>query len=336
MKKVTIDWQRAAVLFDTLVMAVKKKSFPFDRVQVPQVRENIPASIEWGSYEHALFLFAVCYYMRGGIKSETAIKSLGKMYVASPDLFLHGSEYSAELIQNQLKQNRLNYASTQVAQFWVVNAQKLNLYWSNDPRRLFTDDPDYKTLCMRIIRKRNSDPSFGFFGFREKMVSMLIYFYMHAGIIPEGHFPLPIDFHLQRLMLSHGVLKVEGQGLGDDHYSADLLAAGREVTHQYCRDQNMRSIDLADALWLLSSTQCNQHPANRSVGGRKRNGRSTKLKPFEFVWNERFVDMYSRTCCICPVQSTCLAHIPAAHYYIQGKLVMRDEHQKPNQLMWRF
>jgi hypothetical protein len=338
MNLVTIDWKNADILFGRLVHAVRTRSFPFNEVEVPQIRKNIPDSIVWGSYEHALFLFAVCYYMRGGIKSKTAILAMGEMYERFTHLFTPWIGFEEKEIRSALAECGLNYGSEEVARFWKINSAKLATHWNADPRTLFADSPSYDVLCGRIIRKgkKSEHSQYGFYGFREKMVSMLVYFYMHAGIIPQNTFPLPVDFHLQRLMVSHEVLHVEGFGIGDNYYSPMLLAAGRQATHEWCAKNAINSLDLADALWLLSSELCNQHPGNRSVGGRNRNGRSTVLEPFNFEWNETHQNAFDRTCRQCPVQDTCQFQIPAAYYYIQGKLLVRSKRQQPQQLAWRF
>ena len=62
MNIVTINWEKADLVFGRLTHAVRTRSFPFNEVEVPQVKKNIPDSIVWGSYEHALFLFVVCRY----------------------------------------------------------------------------------------------------------------------------------------------------------------------------------------------------------------------------------------------------------------------------------
>lgn len=45
MNLVTIDWKNADMLFGRLVHAVRTRSFPFNEVEVPQLRKNIPDSI---------------------------------------------------------------------------------------------------------------------------------------------------------------------------------------------------------------------------------------------------------------------------------------------------
>lgn len=338
MNIVTINWEKADLVFGRLTRAVRTRSFPFNEVEVPQVKKNIPDSIIWGSYEHALFLFVVCYYMRGGIKSKTAILAMGDMYNKHTHLFTPWVGFDEKEIKQALTGCGLNYAATEVARFWRINASKLARFWDSDPRKLFEHSPTYEELCRRIMR-RSKDTEYtpnGFYGFREKMVSMLVYFYMDAGIISETTFPLPIDFHLQRLMVSHGILQVKDTSIGENHYSATLLAAGREVTHAWCAKNKTSSLDLANALWLLSSELCNQHPGNRSTGGRNRDGRSTILTAFDYNWTEVHQNTYDRTCRRCPVQDTCQFQIPAAYYYIQGKLHVRSERQQPPQLAWRF
>lgn len=279
--------------------------------------------------------------MRGRIKSKTAILAMSRLYAQCPHIFIPSTDLQEGEVKDMLMKVGLSMSSTDTARFWIINALKLHRFWNADPRELFKEDPSYELLCDRIkgTGKRREDNQNGFFGFQKKMVSMLAYFYMDAGIIPEKPFPLPIDFHLSRLLVTHGVLKVEGRGVGDDFLSPSLLDSGRQVTHEWCRANTERSIDLGNALWLLSSELCNKHPGNRS----KKNpdapedrGRATQLVPVQYYWTKRLQNTFDRTCRQCPVQDTCQYQIPAAHYYVQSKLFVRDRLQQPQQLAWRF
>ncbi len=338
-----VNWDRAEEVFGILVQAVKNKTYPYNRAELPQLAKNLPKSLVWGSYEHALFLFAVCYYMRGGIQSDTAILSMTSLYEKNRDIFFPqyfrndtSEETTIEYIKTELHSARLNYAAIEVSRFWVLNAKKLNKFWDSDPRNLFKGTTTYDELCTRIMRKGkdSAEKSFGFYGFREKMVSMLTYFYMHAGIIDPFIFPLPIDFHVQRLLVSHGILSVEGKGIGDDHFSQELLRVARNVTDEYCKKHSIDTRHLCDGLWLLSNTLCNKHPGNRSLTP-KRRGRASQIFSFSYGWTETHLIAYDKSCAHCPVEKTCQYHIPSAHYYISGKLIVRSLREKPKQLpLW--
>ena len=78
-----VDIGKLELVLNRLMAAFDTGQYPFDKpwAKPPQIPENMPRNLTLGSKEHALFLFCLCYHMRGGIDSITAIKSLAKLYV---------------------------------------------------------------------------------------------------------------------------------------------------------------------------------------------------------------------------------------------------------------
>lgn len=346
--KVTVDREKGFTLFRTLVEACAEKAYPFDIARVPHGKESLPQSLEWGSVTHALFLFCACYYMRGGIQSDTAIESLTRMYNESSELFdpqyINATANKIEdTIFKSLKRHGLGFSGRQIARFWIFNFQKLYQFWRGDPTLFFVGVGSYDDVCDRIIGKgkRKLENPNGFFGFRHKMVSMLMYFLISSKVIPKPvSYPVPVDFHVLRLLLAHEVLKVSFDTPADSNrggfYSEILLKSAREITHSFCVLEGVDETLLCDSMWLFSNTLCNQHPGNKSEVVGERKGRKTKIKPFEYVWNQTTIDTFARSCGMCPIMSSCRHQIPAAPYYIQGKLLSRGPLQVPPQLSLTF
>lgn len=336
---VVVDKERGHALFDTLVHACRNKEFPFDTARIPHGPESLPSEIEWGSVPHALFLFCACYYMRGGIQSDTAILSLTRMYKKHPNYFdpayvAERAEWIKKPIRRALRKYGLGFSHKQIARFWVENFVKMHTYWNGNPLKLVAPAKSYDEFCAIIIRstKRDENTVTGFFGFREKMVSMFLYFLVSSTIIQKPFtYPVPVDFHVLRMLTAHKVLRSKALYSFSGLYLEKLLGEARTLTHDYCVEKKVNEVDLCDSLWLFSNTLCNQHPGNKSVVG-KRKGRKTKITPFVFVWNETRVDRYLKTCDMCPVKATCVYQVPSAYYYIQGKLKLRGKHQRPPQL----
>lgn len=326
----TIDRIKAEIVFSRLLDAYLRKEYPFDQPEAvpPQTSDNLPKSLERGTREHALFLFALCYWMRGGIKSHTAIKQLAQLYDASSTIFLPESEpilIPAELAA-KFKGVGLGFNAGEIGATWKENLAKIAERWSGDPRAIFSGIATYEEACERIQNKRGS----GFRGFQEKMVSMLIYFYMDAGIVDRWHFPIPIDFHVLRMVFAHEIVFADPSEFnGNGFYTKPILAAVRNLFQSYCVENDVDPVTLCDAVWLYSGLMCNQHPGNQSVVG-GRHGRNAELWPIA-RWSLAQTRSYERTCSVCAVQRTCRWCVPSAEYYIRGRIVLREQRGAPPQ-----
>jgi hypothetical protein len=326
----TIDHAKAETILSRLLDAYLRKEYPFDQPEAkpPQISENLPKSLGWGTREHALFLFAVCYWMRGGIKSGTAIKALARLYDASPEIFLPESEpaTTAAELTAKFRSVGLGFNSDEIGTAWKNNLRKIAARWDNDPRTIFSGVTTYEEACERIQNKGKR----GFHGFQEKMVSMLTYFYMDAGIVDRWHFPIPVDFHVLRTVFAHEIVIADRSEFnGNGFYTKPILAAVRNLFQSYCVRNNVDPLLLCDAVWLYSGLMCNQHPGNQSEVG-SRDGRQTELRPTA-RWSQAQTKTYERTCGVCVVQKSCKWCVPSAEYYVRGRIVLREERDTPPQ-----
>jgi len=319
---------------------MQRREYPFDRISPPQTREKLPTSIDWGSIQHAHFLWNACFLMRGGIKSEVAIRALGRMYDDCPHLFL--SQNIASLndgdvegtIREELQKHNLGFQSTLISKHWPWNLRKLHRFWGSDPRNLFRRSNGYEELCSIIIAPHRKDPNnaSGFYGFRHKMVSMLTYFCVHAGMVDVFTHPVPVDFHVLRILTAHGILVSEDIRPDNSVSVEPLQEAARTVTVWYVKEYQADPIQLCDALWLFSSNMCSLHTGNKSEIG-DRNGSKTEIHPFVHVWSHNHEQTFLDTCRYCQIRRTCNLNVPSAPYYIHRQLAFRDKKTKePPQL----
>ena len=338
MRKVTIHWKRASEILDLLMKAYHAKAYPYDFAKEPQRPENLPKGLKWGSRQHACLLFCFCYYMRGKIDSETAIIYLARIWEKYPEIF-DPAEFALPLLSEEKEKkvfdilcgNGLNFNAKQTAEHWVKNFHKIHRFWDSNPVNLFRSAATYQELCARLIssKKRASDPN-GFFGFREKMVSMLGHFYADAGIVGRLRFkmPSPIDFHLLRIFMMHDAFSVEGLSPDDNHCIPEVLDALREITVDYAKKAGEKSIDISAALWLLSSTLCFQNPGNRSVIGEYK-ARGTEVTMWKPCWSETEMSRYRRSCGRCPLSATCSWNVASGYYYLLGKAFRVPKRRPP-------
>jgi len=72
-------------------------------------------------------------------------------------------------------------------------------------------------------------------------------------------FPIPIDFHVLRIIFSNSALTVEfepGDKTGNGFYREKVLELARKLFVDYCHKHDADPVQLCEALWLLSDRQC--------------------------------------------------------------------------------
>jgi hypothetical protein len=360
-RKIIDDYKRARDgVFPSLLNARKEKRDPFADPLV-QDAQYLPG-FTWGSLVHAIFLFLLEIYMKGGITSTTAIQQMTKLYNRHPELFdpnnfLNSSpgneDEMMEKVSLALGNNGLGSNIEDSTKTWVRNMHKLARHWGGNPLLLFEEvnlkaektwksyriaNKVYNNLCKKLMRKPSwseeyfADNPFGFYGFQHKMVSMILYFYIHAGMVKPCAYPVPVDFHILRVLTSSGILRIPGLESGSECYRESLLPYARKVTLRYVVDTGVASEHLADVLWLLSRSFCRRHPGNKSSVDKVRRGRRREITELPVVWTETAVRTYDRTCGRCPIENLCEWNIPSSNYYVKGKIRWRSERAKPPQL----
>lgn len=337
-RKIIVDYDQVELVLGKLVCAFENEDYPYslDSTRVPQDHRHMPQSLEFNTTEHAMFLWTVCYYMRGGIKSDDAVKRLAKIYDNSPELFVADVARTMQPadIAKVLKENSLGFQDT-VGRAWVENADRLQKKWDGDPRNIFNGVASYQESLDRI---KNDGKGGGFIGFQEKMVSMIIYYLADEGLIKEFEFPLPVDIHVLRVSIANELVKFQGYSDDENVFSDELLEVVRNLFVDYTRKHNVDMLRLCDAVWLLSQSICGIQPGNITLepeGRKNRNGRSTVLEPLPIdINNEDQRIAYHKACGQCPVEDTCKWNVPGKTYYVQGALARRGErviYPKPSQ-----
>lgn len=333
--EILLDRDRTKVVFDKMMANYIANGYPYNQtgVEVPHAEKNLPAGLQLLTKEHAVILWISCFWMRGGIKSDTAVKSLTKVYDAHPELFIPELvQYEdPNIISKFLKGGGLGFQDVSAA-LWVENCSRLVEWWGGDPRNIFAgienyQDP-YEVLCERICHKKGRKKRQGFPGFQKKMVSMITYFFMESGMIPYFDFPLPVDFHVARKVLAHEMITVVDIPKSGNIYNVRVLDAARELSHEYAALHGVSSIELCNAVWLFSREMCSTNPQTYSTVG-KRNGRKTVVTPVPLTWNEGQVKAEKRSCAMCVVSDTCKYIARPALYYVRGELILEERKTCP-------
>lgn len=322
---VRINRRLAYRVFDRLMTAFRRKSYPFSLPEAKPPQEgNTPKRFP-SRRHHALYLFHACYYMRGTIRSDGAMTSLCALYLKRPDLFLpeHARHLKATELARILREAGLGYLTRQISRGWIRNAERLHRLHRGNPLRIFTGVDTYEEACYRIQNKGRR----GFFGFQEKMVSMLIYFLVDGKLIEDFHFPPPVDFHALRIMFAHEIAVPDSYDVPINHRV--WLADFRRLLFTYCLKRRVRPNDFCEATWLLSRILCVQHPGNTAWEDGPRAGRSTPIRLNIYEWNEAERSDYQFSCQQCPIQLSCKRLVPAKFYYIAGDIHASRRRDRP-------
>ncbi len=328
---VTVDKAHAYPILDRLMEAYADNEPPYnlDRVRLPHDPRHMPETLERGSVDHAMFLFNVCYYMRGGIKSNDAVKRMAAIYDNYPELF--NADYAQGFGREELKKilgaHGLGFQDA-VAGQWIENSRRLQELYDGDPRNIFQGVETY-AQSQELIQNQKGK---GFLGFQEKMTSMIIYYLMDEELIEPFNFPIPVDLHVMRVsianeMISFADSKGEPVPHGTNVFTKETLEALRGLYLNYAEERGVNPLRLCDAVWMLSESSCGRHPGNTTIEPLRRkyrNGRKTYLIPKVVDINDPAQQKaYGESCAICPIQDTCELNIPGTQYYVGGNIIVR-------------
>jgi hypothetical protein len=327
-KQVIVDHERVEHVLGRLMVAYEANEYPYNlpTTVVPHDHRNMPEMMEFGSREHAMFLFNACYYMRGGIRSVDAFQRMTDIYNWHPSLFITNDciYASAVDVAEVLTANGLGFTDT-VSDEWMTNTERLHERWGGDPRNIFDGVTDYGEALQRI---RNDQKGGGFIGFQEKMVSMITYYLMDEGMIDFFQFPLPVDLHVLRITLANELLRFEGYADDENLYTDGVQKIVRNLYYRYAVDNNISTLSLCNAVWLFSEALCGKQPGNITLepnGRKNREGRNTLLVPGPVKPEDpRQRLQYFRACGQCVIEQTCEWNVPGKPYYVKGELIKRD------------
>ena len=349
MRQAVVYQERAFALYGALLWRLRNGIFPFtpDKTVVPQM--FIPERLRRDTRKLMLFYFFVCVYMRGSIQSITVFKQLIKMWEDFPELFEPACiVLMPEDILRAIITLYVGWDKENSPRIWKENAHQLLEEWEGDARNLIGGLASYEEALARIRNKRGKKhvrKHRGFKGFREKMVSLFLYFCDWEGLLqPRFIYPSAVDIHHLRLHLSTGILVVFGKRK-KLKYTETLLAPVRETLVAYLRKTRCDPIELADALWLYSILMCGESPVTTTkfmpqyqrdkpgkIAEEDRPQRplfkSDHLPRFDrlkWLQQPRVRSRILSVCGRCFVRKECKHAIPARPYYSKGDILFWDQ-----------
>ncbi len=316
--KVTIN-PDAYDKLDILVDRYKKQLPPYDEIILPQEYKPdsmMPGNDHYcGGLKHAMFFWNMCSYMQGGVKADQAFKKMAELFDENQDYFdcQFLSQSNPRDVSDELAKYRLGRQYS-VADHWIKNAIILKNRYDGDPRKIF-DGVDTYEGCVERIKHKGED---GFYGFQEKMTSMILYYYMNEGLVPDVKFPVPVDFHALRVVLATEMATVEPCNFYT--YSHVVQDSLRELFQGYLEAREVCPLDLTNSVWLLSSNLCSKSFGNRPIESKEGNA-FRNLSPEEL----RQSKSWQRSCGKCAIEQYCRYYISSEPYYSKGAIYMIDK-----------
>jgi hypothetical protein len=330
---IRVNYRHGVKVIDTVIGQYNRKLDPFDRpaAKLPQDPAHMPETLGAGTVQHAQFLFATCYYMRGGVDSETAFKQLSRIYDETPQYFdpFHVAQFvSVDELRAVLQAVGLNYRKSQTPEFWLDNARRLVELWDGNPVNIFADVTSYAEACHHI---QNDMKGGGFRGFQKKMVSMLIYYLMDAGFVSAFDFPIPVDFHVARLTLQNRIITVPGAlPTANLVYDERVLDRIREFYLRYSTERSVDPLHLCNAVWMYSRLKCSNNPENLTrTTEREQNRRATVAKVTPDWSQPATMRQWLSACGTCKLTDQCRFNVAAGYYYTHGQIRLDDPRQGP-------
>jgi hypothetical protein len=330
------DFRKIDSVLTTLLDTYHRSGYPYnlDSTRVPQDPRHMPRNLNIDpqnrtpqeSVKLASFWFADCYYMRGVNDSNDMTVNLAALHEQHPEIF--DFSIAAQMEPTDIEQLLLEYhlavQHKQTSEHWVENARRMMQRYDGNPLHIFEGAETYDELVARV---RNDGKGSGFKGFQKKMTSMLSYFYMVSDLVPYRNHPLPVDFHVIRLSVSHELVKFEylpPTGVIPFDATTDFL---REIFYDFADHHNVSQLELCDVVWLFSRELCSLSPGNmmRQLGAYA--ARSTQLEPALTSADDATPQQhrqYDRSCGMCVVADTCVHNVPSALYYKQGIVIVPD------------
>ena len=329
---IIVDSGKLRVICNELVQRYNRRSYPYNLKQstLPQDRIHLPPDIDSGSLEHALFLFFLCLYMRGSDGSVASANRMSRLLMRRREFFdpAVAANISEESLAQSLREVELTFNLRFNPSYWIENAWRLNQWYDGDPRKIFVEAGDWRELFARLENKDRTGNNGtvlhrqGFCGFGPKIASMLCYYFKEADVLALPPFPIPVDFHIMRLMVANEVVRLRPDSTDGNFLSHRLVRTLQWSFVVYCQETGVDEIALANALWLASKVLCSQAPGNRSSVG-KYAARRTEIVDYEPTWGARDLKAYAKSCGSCPLESTCQWNIPSSYYYVRGRIQRR-------------
>ncbi len=362
--------RRARAVFGLVLDAARRQQYPFSRpdLVVPHVAENMPPDITARPTELALLLFYACSQMKGGINSTTAMVALTDLHRDHPEVFnpsYAASELEVATLTALLESYKLGFNSAQVAEHWIENSRRLLAFTGGDMQRFIDQLNTYHGACRLLLTRRVHGVELGFLGFGYKMVSMLVYFYMDAGLLRRYHFPPPIDIHWLRIAVATKIIRWTDGHLGHEmyierkrhrtFYTPEIMRVLRRLMVRYTRLTETDPIEFANAIWLFARDMCPHNPGNWFTQYGRYRARNTKIErkiiwvqpdvndlplftatpsvnghgPLRMAWDARRHRAFARSCLQCVIHQHCRLNVPSMPYYRHGILITLGERQEP-------
>ncbi len=318
--------ERLTVVTERLYANYEQKGYPYNRPDAVLPQDFVPPRLVRGGREEALYFFYLCIYMRMQ-QSNVAARKMAEIYDMELWEYSHGGNIfepadAARMDPVQvgefMRANGLGQFYKTNPGYWVQNSAMLMQEWDGDPRNMFANIRTYED-ALKHVRK--------FRGFDKKMTSMILYFMMDVGLMEPFIFPIPVDFHVQRIAAEtdsvtwpYGVQP----GITNDRLG-DLL---RPFFQDYAEEHGVSPLRLADVLWLHGSLMCEDNPGNRTHAG-EYNARSTHIQPHHVTWKRAEVASFMRSCAQCPVRKLCTTNVPSEYNSTLGKIVRDSPREEP-------
>lgn len=231
-------------------------------------RRFIPKGMEPGGLKHRRWLFFAAMTDRRE-ESERVYESHVRLAATVPRLYTEAVvRMRVGAIAEILSTVKIG-SPMQSARYWPRSARTLFAEYSGDPLLIYQHGDGLIDDVLRTKRSREGDrlPGFG-----PKILSLLALFYEELGRMAMPRDAFPVDVHVQRFLISTGILK--GVGIATNE---EVERIARPFLCRICQLDGIPALELSHAIWFLGNRVCRSCcrnnaalalcPAYRQCGG---------------------------------------------------------------------
>ena len=263
----TFDQERAGTVCSYLAQAWRNQEKFYSQCVQPEVI-FLPSEIEYGSLDHALFLFAFAEINRAGNSTAIAMEKGAPLFAKYRWMIDPNKQFNRKIFEKEMVKV-MSYVSTTTPkgieefdrriQGWRDNLNRLRKYYDGDPRNIFFNSERTRQSLIGEIMK--------FYGFGHKVSQLMIIWFQDINW-PENQndwveinqIPaIPADMWVERAINNLGILV----DWSCDHREAASLPVS-DFLVDVCIKYEIDWSDLSQALWHLGSTICKKVPKHRS------------------------------------------------------------------------
>lgn len=216
----------------------------------------IPEGMKKGGLKHRHWLYFTTM-TDSREESGRLYESHARLAISHPRLYTAAAaRMTPETIEEVLEGEKIG-SFRQAARRWPRCAETMFGEFAGDPLAVYRIGDGLIDDVLRFKRRPGRDP---LPGFGPKILSLLALYYTELGLMPMPEDAFPVDVHVQRFLISTGVISGTGKV-----QSETVERIARKLLCRLCREMGIPVLELSHAIWFLGNRCCNGCYRNKAI-----------------------------------------------------------------------